>query len=117
MVRTKTGTYGDSETDDDIILSLRGTACESRGYNLDDPNRNDFERGHLDNFTIHSPYLGAVSHFVFMVHGIKQVRTNQCKAAVLRCDSTVVFSRLSKVIFNKQKSSEMFFSVCIISYG
>ena len=95
-VRTKTGTYGNSETDDDIILSIRGTVCESGGYNLDDPDRNDFERGHLDTFTINSQYLGEVSHSVFMVHGIKRVRTNQCKAAVLRCDSTVVFSRLQK---------------------
>ena len=96
IVRTKTGTYGDSETDDDIILSIHGTACDSGGYNLDDPDRNDFERGHLDTFTIHSPYLGEVSHSFFMVHGIKRVRTNQCKAAVLRCDSSVVFSRLQK---------------------
>ena len=100
-VRTKTGTSKNSGTDDDIILSIHGTACDSGGYDLDDPNRNDFEPGHLDTFTIHSQYLGEVSHSVFMVHGIKRVRTNQCKATVLRCDSTVVFSRLSKVIFNQ----------------
>ena len=70
-VRTKTGTLGDSETDDDIILSIYGTACNSAGYNLDDPKRNDFERGHLDTFTIYSQDLGEVSHSVFMVHGIK----------------------------------------------
>ena len=70
-VRTKTGTHGNSETDDAIFLSIYGTACGSGGYNLDDPNRDDFERGHLDTFTIYSQYLGEVSHSVFMVHGIK----------------------------------------------
>ena len=70
-VRTKTGNYGDSETDDDIILSIHGIACESGGYSLDNPKRNDFERGHLDTFTIYSQDLGEVSYSVFMVHGIK----------------------------------------------
>ena len=58
--------------------------------------------------------MGDVSHSVLMAYGIKQVRTSQFTATVLRCEPTVVFSLHSKAIFNKQRRNPVKrFSVCV----
>ena len=94
-VRTKTGSRENAGTDDCIYISITAANCNFGEYKLDDPKRDDFQRGREDAFMFSSLHLGNVSHSVLMAHGIKTVRTTQFKATVSRCDSKVVFSRLS----------------------
>ena len=101
-VKTRTGFRENANTDDYVHIHINdGT----RGLKLNNRNRNDFEWGHTNTFTIRELPQDDGSHFVFMAHRIKQVRTSQFKATVLRCDSMVDsmvdFSRISKAIFNR----------------
>ena len=63
-VLTKTGTYENSETDDDIYISICGTGCSLDFTLLDNPTRDDFKRGQLDKFTVYSRHLESVSQSV-----------------------------------------------------
>ena len=74
-VRTKTGYRRNAGTDDSIYISITAANCNFGEYKLDDPKRDDFQRGREDAFMFSSLHLGNVSHSVLMAHGIKEVRT------------------------------------------
>ena len=63
----KTGSRPNSETDDDIYMTIVGRPCSYGFMKLDDANRDDFERGRLDTFYFPTTSITSVSHCVVIV--------------------------------------------------
>lgn len=71
-----TGNMDGAGTDADVYLTLYGTQGTLREIFLDDPNRNDFERGQTDEFLLSPqevPDLGVINR-VYLRHDNSDIR-------------------------------------------
>jgi hypothetical protein len=56
-----TGSVENASTDADVYVTLYGMFGQSQEFKLNNPNRNDFEAGRTDHFSIKGPFLGALT--------------------------------------------------------
>ena len=74
-VTVKTGTKLGSGTDDNIYITINASRCDIGPTRLDTEWKNDFEAGHIDNYTLDYPPLGNVRHFVLTVTNHSEANT------------------------------------------
>lgn len=57
-ITVRTRKHVSAGTNADVYISLTGPGGTSADHELDDPNRDDFESGHVDQFTINTKEIG-----------------------------------------------------------